>query len=340
MRAAVQFVVIAGGFGTRLRPLTLRRPKALLPLLNRPQILHVLERLPPDCDRIVVAVNYLYEHVRDYFEALDSEVEVVVVNEPQPLGTGGAIKNVEDHVSGPFAVANGDVVDQLDFAAFLKFHRRHKGIGSLGVGSVEDPTAYGVVALDGDRITRFVEKPQETEAPSNLVNAGRYLFEPEVFDVIPASRVVSLEREVFPELIPRGLYAFRETGYWSDAGTLPAYLEAQRILLEDGGSGLAKTAEVSRGDVASPVLVAAGCFVEGRIGPNVVLGKGCKVGRSSVRNAALFDGVSVDDKADIEACLIGEGAAIGEGAVLRNTIIGEGVQVPPHSRLLGARVDR
>ncbi len=333
----MQLVVIAGGFGTRLRPLTLHRPKALVPLLNRPQILHVLDWLPPGCDRVIVAVNYMYERVRDFFEALDSDVEVVVVNEPTPLGTGGAIKNVEDHVTGTFAVANGDVVDRMDFEAFLKFHRHHKGIGSLGVWPVDDPTAFGVVALDGERITRFVEKPQEAEAPSNLINAGRYLFEPDVFDAIDAGHPVSLEREVFPRLIPKGLYAFREEGLWSDAGTLAAYLEAQRLLLDDQGGEIADGAEILW-DVLPPVLVAAGCFVEARLGPHVVLGKGCKVGRCVVRNAALFDGVSVDDKAEIESSLIGEGAAIGEGAVIRNSIIGDGVQVPPHTTHIGAKV--
>ncbi len=333
----MELVVIAGGFGTRLRPLTLRRPKALVPLLNRPQILHVLDRLPPDCDRVVVAVNYLYEQVRDYFEALDTDVEVIVVNEPDPLGTGGAIKNVEEHVSGTFAVANGDVVDSLDFGAFLNAHRRNRGVGTIAVTPVDDPTAYGVVALDGDRITRFVEKPQETEAPSNLINAGRYLFEPEVFDAIEAGRAVSLEREVFPQLIRRGLYAFRETGLWSDAGTLPAYLEAQRLLLEQGGGGVGKGAE-TLWDVLPPVLVGDGCFVEARLGPNVVLGRGCKVGRSVVRNATLFDSVSVDDKVEIDSSLIGEGAGIGEGAVIRNSIVGDGVQIPPHARHVGAKV--
>ncbi len=333
----MQLVVIAGGFGTRLRPLTLRRPKALVPLLNRPQIMHVLDRLPPDCDRVVVAVNYMYERVRDFFEALDSDVEVVVVNEPEPLGTGGAIKNVEEHVTGTFAVANGDVIDTVDFADFLKTHRKSGGIGTIGVTPVEDPTAFGVVALDGDRITRFVEKPQETEAPSNLANAGRYLFEPEIFDFIAEGRAVSLEREVFPALIPRGLYAFRETGLWSDAGTLPAYLEAQRLLLEHGGGGTGRRAELLW-DVIPPVLVGDGCFVEARLGPNVVLGRGCKVGRSVLRNAALLDSVSVDDKVEIEASLVGEGVAIGEGAIIRNSIIGDGVQVPPHAKHVGAKV--
>ena len=333
----MQLVVIAGGFGTRLRPLTLHRPKALIPLLNRPQILHVLDRLPPECDRVVVAVNYMYERVRDFFEALDTDVEVVVVNEPSPLGTGGAIKNVEEHVTGTFAVANGDVIDRVDFGTFLKFHRKHRGIGSLAVWPVDDPTAFGVVALDGDRITRFVEKPQETEAPSNLINAGRYLFEPDVFDAIESERPVSLEREVFPKLIPQGLYAFRGEGLWSDAGTLPAYLEAQRLLLEEHGGSIAEGAEILW-DVLPPVLIAAGCFVEARLGPHVVLGRGCQVGRSVVRNAAMFDGVSVDDKVEIESSVIGEGAAIGEGSVIRNSIIGDGVQVPPHTKHIGTKV--
>ena len=329
--------MIAGGFGTRLRPLTLRRPKALVPLLNRPQILHVLDRLPPDCDRVIVAVNYMYDRVRDFFEALDTDVEVVVVNEPEPLGTGGAIKNVEEHVTGTFAVANGDVIDTIDFPAFVKAHRRTGGIGSIAVTAVDDPTAFGVVALDGDRITRFVEKPQETEAPSDLINAGRYLLEPEVFDHIEPGRAVSLEREVFPELIPLGLHAFRMTGLWSDAGTLPAYLEAQRLLLGNGGEGIGRGAELLW-DVLPPVLVGDGCFVEARLGPNVVLGRGCKVGRSVIRNATLFESVSVDDKVEIDSSIVGEGAGIGEGAVIHNSVIGDGVQVPPHAKHVGAKV--
>ncbi len=334
----MEFVVIAGGFGTRLRPLTLRRPKALLPLLNRPQILHVLDRLPPGCDRIVVAVNYMYERVRDFFEALDTDVEVVVVNEPEPLGTAGAIKNVEEHVTGTFAVANGDVIDALDFTAFLKFHHHSRGIASIGVAPVKNPGAFGVVALDGDRVTRFVEKPPEGEAPSNLANAGRYLFEPEVFDAIPKGRAVSLEREVFPALLPRGVFAFREAGFWSDAGTLPAYLEAQRLLLEHGGAGVGKGAELLW-DTLPPVLVGPGCFVEARLGPNVVLGRGCKVGRSVIRNATLLESVSVDDKVEIVGSLVGDGAGIGEGAVIHDSIIGDGVQVPPHAAHVGQKVE-
>jgi len=334
----MQLVIIAGGFGTRLRPLTLHRPKALVPLLNRPQILHVLERLPPTIDQVILAVNYMYDRVRDFFEAQEIGPEVVVVNEPEPLGTGGAIKNVQDRVSGTFAVANGDVVDSFDHAAFSAFHRTSGGIGSIAVWPVDDPSAFGVVALEGDRIARFVEKPPRGEAPSNLVNAGHYVFEPAVFDFIEAGRAVSLEREVFPTLVPRGLFAYRWKGYWSDAGTLPAYLHAQRLLLEAGQASVSKDAETSRGELRPPVLVAPGCFVEGRVGPSVVLGRGCKVGRASIRNATLLDGVNVDDKVDIDDSIVGEGAAIGEGSHIRESIIGDGIQVAPHSELVGARV--
>jgi mannose-1-phosphate guanylyltransferase len=298
----------------------------------------VIDHLPPDCDRVIVAVNYMYERVRDYFEALDTEVEVVVVNEPEPMGTAGAIRNVEEHVTGTFAVANGDVVDAIDFDAFLTFHRKNRGIASIAVTPVDDPTAYGVVALEENRIVCFVEKPLETEAPSNLINAGRYFFEPEVFDFIEAGRTVSLEREVFPSLIPRGLFAFREAGYWSDAGTLPSYLEAQRLLLEHGGDGVRSGADVEGAKLDGHVLVGHGCFVEGQLGPNAVLGKGCKVGRATVRNATLFDAVSVEDKADIEFSVIGDGVAIGEAALVRNSIVGDGVQLAPHAVVIGARV--
>lgn len=332
----MQLVIVAGGFGTRLRPLTWNRPKALVPLLNKPQVLHILERVPPSIDRVILSVNYMYEQVRDYFAALNPKTEVVVVHEPEPLGTGGAIKHVEDHVRGTFAVYNGDVVDNFDLAGFETFHRRARGVGAIAVWPVEDPTAFGVVGLDGHRITRFVEKPSEGEAPSNLINAGHYLFEPEVFDFIEGGRTVSLEREVFPKLIPKGLHAFRWEGYWSDAGTLPSYLEAQRLLLcEEPGTS---QGDMARAEIRPPILVGEGSFVEGRVGPFVVIGKGCRVGRSSLTNATLFDHVSVDDKAEIDSSIVGEGASIGEGARVRDSIVGDRVQVPPHAQLVGARV--
>src|SRR6266702_2191770 len=162
----MQLVIIAGGLGKRLRPLTLTRPKALIPLVDRPLVLHILDSLPPSCDEAIIAVNYLFEQVRDFFREHEPRIAVRVVDEPTPLGTGGALKNV-------------------------------KG-----------------------RITRFVEKPARGETASHLVNAGRYVFEPAVFDFIEQGRPVSMEREVFPRLVAQGLTPHRFEGWWSDAGTL------------------------------------------------------------------------------------------------------------------------
>lgn len=334
----MQVVIVAGGFGTRLRPLTLHRPKALVPLLNKPQILHVIERLPTSVDEVIVTVNYMYERVRDFFEQEDLDTQVTVVNEPTPLGTGGAIKNIEEHVHGTFAVCNGDVVDSLDHDGLATFHRKSGGVGTIAVWPVEDPTAFGVVDLEGERITRFVEKPSEGEAPSNLINAGHYVFEPQVFDAIEAGRVVSLEREVFPRLVSRGLFAYRWSGFWSDAGTLHAYLQAQHLLLDARSAKPAGGAESSRAELRPPVLIGPGSFVEGRVGPYSVLGRGCKIGRSKIRNAALLDSVSVDDKVEIDGSIVGEAAAIGEGVVLRDSIVEDGAQVRPHAQFIRARV--
>ena len=334
----MQLAVIAGGLGTRLRPLTESRPKALVPLLNRPQILHVIDHRPHPCDEVLVAVNFRYEDVRGYFERHAVGVKVTVVDEPNPLGTGGAIKNLEPHLDGRFAVANGDVIDSIDFDAFVGFHEQMRGIASLAVWPVADPSAFGVVDLEGTRVVRFVEKPAKGRAPSDLVNAGRYIFEPEVLDAIDAGRAVSLEREVFPRLVPRGLHAFRYEGFWSDAGTLPRYLLAQRQLLDAGHGGVSADAETARGRIEPPVLIGPGSFVEGHVGPHVVLGRGCRVGRSTIRDAVLFDGAAVDDKAEIEGSMLGVGVAVGEGAVVRHSIVGDGMQVPPHARILEAKV--
>jgi len=334
----MQLVIVAGGFGKRLRPLTLTRPKALIPLVDRPLVLHILDSLPPSCDEAIIAVNYLFEQVRDFFREHESRIAVRVVDEPTPLGTGGALRNVERYLRGPFAVYNGDIVDTIDFDGLVQTHRKAGGIGTIAVGSVDDPSDFGAVEIVKGRIARFVEKPARAETASHLVNAGRYVFEPGVFDFIERGRPVSMEREVFPGLIAQGLTPYRFEGWWSDAGTLANYLTAQHLLLSTGRAKIASEADVTAGSLRPPVYVGAGSFVEGRLGPDVVLGKSCKVGRASVVNATLLEGVSVDDKVDIASSIIGAGAAIGEGAHVRDSILEDGVQVPPHAEVLDDRV--
>src|SRR2546422_6099879 len=251
----MQLVIIAGGLGTRLQPLTLNRPKALVPLVDRPQIVYTLDSLPTSCDEVLIAVNYGFESMREFFRTHDFGIEIRVVEEPKPLGTAGAIKNVQRHLRGPFAVYNGDIVDSIDFDRLVEAHRKGAGIGTIALWPVEDPSAFGVVAIEGGRITRFVEKPPRAEAPSNLVNAGRYVFEPMVFDFIEEGRAVSLEREVFPKLIGRGLTPYRYDGYWSEAGALPSHLHSHRQLLDCGGARIPPAPDGAPGSLRPPVSV-------------------------------------------------------------------------------------
>ena len=334
----MQAVIIAGGLGKRLRPLTLTRPKALVPLVNKPQVVHILEALPPSCGEAILSVNYRFAQVRDFFRDHEFPVKVRVIDEPTPLGTAGALKNVEHLVHGTFAVYNGDIVDSIDFDDLVRAHRKGGGIGTIAVWPVEEPSAFGVVEVEAGRITRFTEKPAPGETESHLVSAGRYIFEPEVFDFIDKSIAVSMEREVFPRLVERGLTAYSFEGWWSDAGTLTNYLNAQHLLLAAGQGKIATDADVTSGTLHPPVAIGAGSFVEGRLGPDVVLGRSCKVGRAVVRNTALLDGVSIDDKAEVLGSIIGAGVAVGEGAQVRDSILQDGVQVPPHAEIFDGRV--
>src|SRR2546426_9989428 len=154
----MQLVIIAGGFGKRLRPLTLTRPKALIPLVDRPLVLHILDSLPPSCDEVIIAVNYLFEQVRDFFRGRESRIAVRVVEEPTPLGTGGALKNVERYLHGPFAVYNGDIVDTIDFDGLVQTHHKAGGIGRMAGGPGADPPDFGAAGSGKGRSTRFVGK--------------------------------------------------------------------------------------------------------------------------------------------------------------------------------------
>ena len=331
-------IVIAGGLGTRLRPLTFNRPKALVPLLNRPQVLHILDRLPKEIDEVFVAVNYMYDRVRDFFSEADLGRRVHVIEEKTPLGTAGAVKNAASRIDGTFAVYNGDVIDSLDFATFLAFHRKQKALATLALYEVQDPSAFGVVGMEGSRITRFVEKPAPGEAPSRLINAGHYLFEPEILDRIPAGREVSIEREVFPALAATGLHGFPFDGYWSDAGTLDGYLAATRLLLANGGAAVHSGAKLSKARIDGAVLVPEGAEVSGRLGPDVVMGARCRVDSATVSNSVLLEGASIEAGAVVRGSIIGEDSSVGPGATVEDSIVGDGVRVRKARRVVQERM--
>lgn len=339
----MQAVILAGGLGTRLRPLTYTRPKALVPLLNRPMILHLLGLLPEAVDRVVVAASFMVEALEAFFDAHPVDRAVTIVQEEEPLGTGGALKNVEGHLDGTFLALNGDVVTSLDLQALLAYHRTKGGVGTLALWEVEDPRAYGVVGVDGEgRVERFQEKPTPEEAVSRLANAGVYVLEPAVLDLIPTGRPVSLERETFPRAVEEGLYGMPFEGYWSDAGTLESYLAATRMLLGAQGGHLDESALVDReAGILDPIAVGAGTLLEGGIvGPFVSVGRRCRVTGAKLSNAVLLDGVTVGEGALVEESLVGAEVTIGPDCRLQGCIVGDGAVTEKGAKLVGVRVTR
>ncbi len=228
-------LLLAGGFGTRLRPLTYTRPKPLVPVAGRPMVDLVLDRLPPEVDRVVVAVNWLADKLEAHFDAKRDERSYVVVREGEPLGTAGAVLNCADHLeSREFFVLNGDIVSDMDLGALLARHREAGAATTLSLKEVarEDVIHYGVARMDEAdprRIVAFVEKPATPEAaPSRLINAGAYVLDHSVLDLIEPGRLVSMEKEIFPLLLPRGLYGLPFDGFWIDVGDPARLLAASR----------------------------------------------------------------------------------------------------------------
>ena len=230
-------VVLVGGSGTRLRPLTYAVPKALLPVLNRPLIAHIIENLQRHgVERVVFAASANELRIEETIgHGTDFGLEITYSYETQPLGSGLAVKQAARDFDSAFFVCNGDVITNLDLSAMATKHAERSAVLSIFLAPVEDPTGFGVAQLvEADRIVRFVEKPLRSEAPSNWANAGTWIFEPQVLDHIPNERMDrSLEQLVFPALIGEGLrvQGFRSTAYWMDVGTSERYLQLHSDIL-------------------------------------------------------------------------------------------------------------
>jgi mannose-1-phosphate guanylyltransferase len=260
-------VVLVGGFGTRLRPLTNHTPKAMLPVANRPFLEHQLEHLASHgVDRVILACGYRPDALRAHF---GDRVQYAV--EDEPLGTAGAIAHAAQGIGETFVACNGDVLTDLDLTALVALHRNRGALLTLALHPVHDPSRYGVVETDGDgAVTRFVEKPPPGSAGANTINAGTYVIEPEVLAAVPPGRAVSIERDIFPTLIGRGLYAQVHAGRWIDIGTPASYLAANVELapadgLIDPSATVEPGARVARSVVGPGAHVGAGAAVSGSV---------------------------------------------------------------------------
>jgi mannose-1-phosphate guanylyltransferase len=292
----VRAVVLVGGEGTRLRPLTFKTPKQLLPVALVPMIERVVAHLAEhDVDHVVLSMGYRPDAFHAaYPDGHCAGVSITYAVEPEPLGTAGGIGFAARHAgidSETFLVINGDVLTDLDIGALVAFHRDHGGAATISLTPVDDPSAYGVVPTFPDgRVEAFVEKPPIDEAPTNLVNAGTYVLEASVLASIPVGRPVSIERETFPALVACGtLFALASDGYWVDAGTPATYLRANLEL---------------RGDVS------------------VLLGDGATIDPgATVEQSVMGPGARVEAGASVTESVLLAGALVGAGAVLRHCIV-------------------
>jgi mannose-1-phosphate guanylyltransferase len=322
----MQALILAGGEGTRLRPLTYTVPKPVLPLAGRPHIAYVIDWLVRHgVDDVIVSCGFLAEGMRSTLAALEPGVRIRYAEEPDARGTAGAIRFAEDMLGDRFLVLNGDILCDLDLTALIDQHGRTGAQATIALYPVDDPSAYGLVRhRDDGEITEFLEKPEPDQIDTDEINAGAYLLERSVLDEIPPDQAVSIEREVFPRLIGKGLYGVRLDGYWIDIGTPERYLEANWDILE----GRVET--VVGGQVDGQAMVGSGC----EISPGAVLkapcviGPNCRVGDGAViERSVLLDGCAVDDGATVSNSILSAGVTVEAGAKLDGEVVGEGERV-------------
>lgn len=309
--------------GTRLRPLTYRIPKPLVPVLGKPLIMHVIDALPKEVDEIIIPMSYKRKVMEEYLVNNRPGRKVTLVDEPEPLGTGGAVKNVEKHIDGQFLVINGDSISSLNTAKFLEFHRKKKAFATISLWPVDDPTPYGVVDLDeNERIRRFQEKPKREEAFSNLINAGAYALEYEVLDHI-GKGFVSMEREVFPKIVDKGMYGMRFDGYWIDCGRREDLLKAFWTLMGDDASELSKGSVHEGSELMKPVMVKKGAVVAGAvIGPHAYISERAVVGpRSRVESSVLLEDARVGARCRVVDSIIDAGVSVPDGTEVVSQIL-------------------
>ena len=347
---SLQALVLVGGEGTRLRPLTLTRAKPALMLVDRPFIRFMVEWLGRHgVTEVVMACGFGADDLRSALgDSVPGGPSISYLEEPEPLGTAGPIRLAADAglLGERFLVVNGDVLTDLDLSAHLAAHQERAAVASLALYPVADPSSYGLVRRDPDGVVReFLEKPDPDEIDTDEVNAGAYVLERAVVELIPPGRAVSIEREIFPRLVGQGLYGLRLDGYWMDIGTPERYLQASWDILEGAvetevanrvdpaGVGVDEHAEVDgAAALEGPVLIESGVHLgAAAIGPRAVLGSDCDVADGArISGSVLHSRCRVGADAVVEDSILGAGVEVGEGATIAHgSVIGEGARIEP-----------
>jgi len=355
---ARQAVVLAGGKGTRLRPLTNNRPKPLLPVLGRPCVEYVIRSLADaGVEEIFLTCGYRSQDMVDALGSGESlGVELIMCFEDVPAGTAGAVKLLEDRLEDTFVVASGDVLADVDVRALVEGHRRNGAKATMALTTVERTEEFGIVGLDDrGRIVRFKEKPRPEESFSNLINAGIYVLEREVVPEIPAGEMYDFSKQLFPKLLEAGwpLYGAKLDGLWKDIGRPRDLLDANVRMAERRGQSIEVEGARCHGRIVASQFVARGCEIDGPayIGEGASIGRGarlsaCAVGEgtelgegSVVEDAFLMDGCQVGEGSVVRGSLLGRDCRVGPEVVLIDCVLGDGIAVDGPARMEGRTLD-
>ena len=343
-------ILLAGGKGTRLRPLTINTPKPIVPIFNRPFLHYQIDLLKtvPEIDEVILSLNYQPRRIEEIFgDGSDLGLKIRYVVEPAPLGTGGAVKYAGENVSDTVVVFNGDVLTQIDLAAVIRLHRERRAKATIVLTPVDNPTAYGLVETDAQgNVQRFLEKPSADQITTDLINAGIYVLEPDTFDRIPSNVAWSIERSYFPSLVERGetFVAYTYKGYWIDIGTPDKYVQVHRDIM-DGRFVAApfKGLPPPRRFLGPDVRIEDGATVEGpcfldegvlvktgaKIGPYSVVGRQCQIEEDArLSGAIVWPNTRVGREAIIGGAVLGRNCHIG-----RNTTVNDGAVLGDRSTL-------
>jgi len=348
-------ILLAGGMGTRLRPLTVHTPKPIVPIFNRPFLQYQLDllRQVPGIDEVILSLNYRPERIEEVFgDGSRFGIRIRYVVEPEPLGTGGAVKYASEGLSDTLVVFNGDVLTQIDLAAVIRLHRERSARATIVLTPVDNPSAYGLVETDAHRnVRRFLEKPGPGEITTNTINAGIYLLEPESFDRIPSGVPCSIERSYFPSLVERGdtFVAYLYDGYWIDIGTPDKYMQVHRDIM-DGRfvtapfldvpiprALVSPGARIEEGaTVAGPCFIDDGVLVEAgaRVGPYSVVGRHSQVEEGAlIEGAILWPDCRVSREATVRDAIVGRGCHLGPGvSVNGGAVLGDETNLTDFTR--------
>jgi mannose-1-phosphate guanylyltransferase len=333
LKASLKAVILVGGLGMRLRPLTDNIPKPMVPVLNKPAMEHTFAYLKQfGIEDIILAMNYLPDAFKVYFgDGSRCGVKLTYCIEKEPMGTAGAVKNVSEHLDGTFFVFNGDIFTTLNLKEMMASHQKNKAKATISLTWVDNPSAFGVVETDGSqKVKRFIEKPPLAKATTHWINAGTYILEPDVLKYVPVNTHYMFERGLFPGILEAGepVYGFPYRGFWLDMGNPLTYfslimdiltLKVKSPLiapLSQGKDGIRSGADVlidSSAEISAPVIIDSGCQIGKGVklkGP-AVIGRDCKLDEDAVvENSILWDNINIGSNARIERCIVCSGANI------------------------------